>query len=325
MPETNPASNPVMQSLKSLIVTVLFLGAVFLPYDYFLAPEGDKVVFKGVAASRPSAPEVAPGPESPATMPAESTRSAPPDAMAHRETTLPKLVPASVAPIPLPGAQGKSSSLFVPPVIASVEQATANWTSIPAKAFPRQARVNQAVNFQAKFGGSVVAARSEVTVLACEKGMLTLAPAPGSPLRGTVGIDSTNLKSTLTAAYHVWRDQRISAARVAWEERKKAPAQVAAAAPLQTADGRPASSPDGTFPLLLASMRSGMVTEVTPTSITRWGSPEVGDFNGRLCWTIPVEYDAMTAFGKFSTIAVAKVVDGRVAGWFYKGSGEPVP
>jgi hypothetical protein len=72
-------------------------------------------------------------------------------------------------------------------------------------------------------------------------------------------------------------------------------------------------------------MRAGLVTEVTPNSITHWGSAEQGNHNGKPCWMVTVDYDAQTAFGKFSTTAVAKVVDGRVAGWFYKGSGEPVP
>jgi hypothetical protein len=38
-----------------------------------------------------------------------------------------------------------------------------------------------------------------------------------------------------------------------------------------------------------------------------------------------VDFDAQTAFGKISSVAMAKVVGGKVAGWYYKGSEEAVP
>jgi hypothetical protein len=82
---------------------------------------------------------------------------------------------------------------------------------------------------------------------------------------------------------------------------------------------------DGTYPLLIASMKAGQVTEITPNNITRWSKPEPGQFKSERCWDITVEFDAQTAFGKISSEALAKVLRGRVAGWFYKGSGESVP
>ena len=72
-------------------------------------------------------------------------------------------------------------------------------------------------------------------------------------------------------------------------------------------------------------MKAGAVTEITPQSITHWGDAEKAEVDGKPCWRVPVEYDAMTAFGKFHTEAIARVLDGRVTGWFYKGSGEVVP
>ena len=72
-------------------------------------------------------------------------------------------------------------------------------------------------------------------------------------------------------------------------------------------------------------MKSGVVTEITPQSITRWGDAEKGEVNGKPCWNVPVEFDAATAFGRFHTEAFARVVEGRVSGWYYKGSGEVVP
>ena len=40
-----------MQTLKSLFITALVLGAAFLAYDYFLAPPQEKVVFKKPATA----------------------------------------------------------------------------------------------------------------------------------------------------------------------------------------------------------------------------------------------------------------------------------
>lgn len=310
-----------MQTLKSLFITVLVLGAAFLAYDYFLAPPQEKVVFK-----KPATTDTvhAPGPataDSAVTASAPAPQVAPPSPVPAPVSPAPAPMPQPVLPAPAPPMA--SADTFTPPALPGVEQATANWTRIPATAFPRQVKLVLPVAFKASFGGTQMPAGTEVTALSLQNGLLILAPTPTSAARASVTIDSTDLKASLTTAYNAWRERRIDEARIAWKNRDRAPV-VLAAAPVAS-DGMPQASADGTFPLLLASMRSGMVTEVTPNSITRWGSPEKGDHNGKPCWVIDVDYDAQTAFGKFSTTAVAKVVDGRVAGWFYKGSGEVVP
>ena len=72
-------------------------------------------------------------------------------------------------------------------------------------------------------------------------------------------------------------------------------------------------------------MKNGQVTEVTPTNITKWGDPEPGEYDGQKCWMVQIDFDAHTQFGVFPTTAIVKVANGRIAGWFYKGSGETIP
>ena len=46
---------------------------------------------------------------------------------------------------------------------------------------------------------------------------------------------------------------------------------------------------------------------------------------GKPAWSIKVQADVDTVFGLQPAEAQALVRDGRVKGWFYTGSGEPVP
>jgi hypothetical protein len=307
-----------MQSLKSLLITLLLVGGAFLAYDYYQAPHADKMVFKDspypVVPVAPAAPK--PAEEKPLKGTSAIAERAPsPDVRSAPVSSAPPKT-AALAPKP-------SVSDFTPPPIPDVVQATQNWARIPASAFPRPVKLAAPVAFASKFGSTQVPAGSEVTALSIQSGTLTIAPNAQSPLRATVAIDSTNLKAVLTAGYDAWRNKRIEEARLAAKSRP--PVAAVDLSTLVSADGKPVQAADGTYPLLLASMQAGQVTEVTPGSIRRWGAPEQGAFQGQACWVLLVEYDAQTAFGKISSVAMAKVVAGKVAGWFYKGSEEPVP
>lgn len=305
-----------MESLKSLFVTFLLLAGAFLAYDYYLAPPADKMVFKvpaGVTESVATAPTV---------LPTQPVEAAPEPAKPAPMAPVAPVTPAP-APAPVSADMGRLVESFIPPSIPDIERATAHWTKIPASAFPRLARLSKPITFKTSFGATEVPAGSEVAVVSAQAGVLTVAPNAQSTMRATVPLEATDLKTTLTGLYEAWRAKRIEAARYAWEHREKTPVAAAVASTLP--DGKPALGTDGSYPLLMDSMKTGQVTEITPTSITRWGSPEAGTLDGKPCWIVPVEYDAQTAFGKMSTKAVAKVVDGKVAGWFYQGSGEPVP
>ena len=82
---------------------------------------------------------------------------------------------------------------------------------------------------------------------------------------------------------------------------------------------------DDTYPLLIESMNSGQVTEVTPAKIKLWGVAEAEMINADPYWTIPVFYDVRTMFGSMETEAKALVQNGKVVRWIYSGSLEEVP
>jgi hypothetical protein len=313
-----------MQSLKSLFVTLLIIGGAFLAYDRYLAPEKDKIVFKKPAPPTETATPSPVPPVNPVPTTVETPTTPPTPAPMPSTTPMPESSSAAMtapAPAPAPATDG-----FVPPRIPSVEDATMNWMRIPPTAFPRPVKLSQAATFKAGFGSTQVSAGATVTVIAAQNGTLTIAPNAASTLRATMPIDATDLKAGLAQVYETWKARRIAEARHAWENRDAMPAK-AAPAPAVVVDnkGKPERDADGRYPLLLASMKSGAVTEITPQSITRWGTPEKDESGGNPGWIVAVEYDAITAFGKFSTEAIAKIAEGRVIGWYYKGSGEVVP
>jgi hypothetical protein len=308
-----------MQTLKSLFMTLLILGGAFLAYDYYLAPDADKLVFKKPGAKPVTVAPVVAAPPNPVP---QETVTTPPPAVA---TSSPPVAPITQAPTPTPAVTPAPTSLdgFVPPTIPDVASATVNWTRIPSTAFPRPVKLSKGIAFKASFGATQVPAGTEVTVMSAQDKMLTVAPNPQSELRGTVELESTDLQATLTQAYESWRAKRIEAARQSWQHRKENAAAPESITP--ASDDKPEMGPDGTYPLLIASMKAGDVTDITPANIIRWGQPVRGEYKGQPCWDIPVDFNAQTAFGKISASAVAKVVRGRVVGWFYEGSGEVVP
>jgi hypothetical protein len=308
-----------MQTLKSLFMTLLILGGAFLAYDYYLAPDADKMVFKKPAAKPLTESPVAPVPSAPP--PEEAVRTATP-IVATSSAPLASIVPAPVPATAINPAPSKLDG-FVPPTIPDVESATVNWTRIPPSAFPRPAKLSKAVSFKSSFGATEVRAGTEVTVMGAQDKILTVAPNAQSSLRGTVELESTDLQATLTQVYESWRAKRIEAARQSWQHRNESAAAPESSVP--ASDDKPEMGSDGTYPLLIASMKAGDVTEITPANIVRWGQPVRGEHQAQPCWDILVDFNAQTAFGKISSSAVAKVVRGRVVGWFYKGSGESVP
>jgi hypothetical protein len=157
--------------------------------------------------------------------------------------------------------------------------------------------------------------------------MVATSPDPGAP-SAQVALDDTDLKAVLTAAYENWkvnmteykRRQHLfakeSAGRV--QEAKKGGAPVVVA-------GAPQKNADGTYDVLLTSMKAGQVTEITPTNIKKWGDAVVEKIDGKDYFTIIVDYTTKTMFGDFDTQAQARIFNGKVEKWIYTGSGEVVP
>jgi hypothetical protein len=220
---------------------------------------------------------------------------------------------------------------FVPPTFEPVEKLTANWSKIPASAFPRAVKLAKPTLFKMSLGGSQMPAGATAQALSASDGMVTLAPAQGSTARAVVPLDDTDLKALLVAAYENWKPMRVDQLRKAHARRlaaASAPPPVAAASG-SGADvdgaGKPVRGTGGSYPLLVASMKAGEVTEITEESIIFWGEATATSIEGRSAWTIPLRFNANTVFGKIEAEAQAVVQNGRVKGWYYTGSGEQVP
>lgn len=312
--------------MKALFYTLLLFGAAFAAYDYFGAPVGDKVIFTDlnkVTVTEETAYTV-PAPKSD-----EPPREIPP---IPQDTPAPakpmETKPVAEAPPPAPDEPKADASGFTPPKYDTLETLTKGWTFIPATAFPRPVRINKMVPFKMSVGSSNMNAGAEVTALAFAKGMLQLAPTATSTARAVVPLDDTDLKAVLQTGYENWKTLRTAALKRA-HERRLANKDAAPATATPAAATDPAVPPEratnGSYPLLIAHLNSGEVTEVKAANIHQWGAAESMMFEGKPAWSIKVQVDVDTVFGKQPAEVQCIVASGRVKGWFYTGSGEPVP
>lgn len=309
--------------MKSLFYTILIIGGVFLGYDYFIAPPGTKIVFKSL--------NPAPKPKAAATTPVVNEAPAVPDVvpMPAPEPTKP-VTAEEVKPV-MPVATPKSASTSAnEPVFEPIEALTGNWLKIPASAFsePREVKLLQDAMFKMSVGASKITAGATVFAVAASNGVLTLAPTKTSPARAEVPIDGTDLKARLNEVYEKWKVLRAAELKAAAARRQMAAAQTASTAPSSSeadASGKPVRGSDGGYPLLIASMRRGQVTEITPENIIGWQEPQPAPIQGKNGWAVKLSFNAKTIFGPQPVEAQALVLDGKVMGWYFLGSGEEVP
>ncbi|MDB6006247.1 MAG: hypothetical protein JWR15_3234 [Prosthecobacter sp.] len=302
--------------MKSLFYTLIILGGAFLAYDYFGAPPGKKLVFKSlnvvpkwtkvttvkpVEVEQPVVKEVMPEPMKPVVV----------------ET--PK--PVEKAPAPKPASTG--------PKVETIEALTGNWLKIPESAFPREVKLLQDAMFKMSVGASKIAAGGLAYALSADNGMLTLAPTATSPARAQVPIDGTDLKARLYVPYEKWKITRekelkeIAAKKVL--NSSQAPAEAAPSSSEVEAGGKPARDATSAYPLLVTSMKRGQVTEIKPENIIRWQDAQPIMIQGKPGWAVKVECNVKTIFGMQTVEAQALVLNGKVTGWYYTGSGEEVP
>lgn len=302
--------------MKSLFITLLVLGGAFAAYDYFLAPPGSKIIFTEL--NPPPKPktvvEAAPEPEKPAEAPPPA-----PEPEAPKPVEAPKMVETAPA---APAA----------PKAGSIEALTNNWTNIPPTAFPREVTLLKDAEFKMAVGGSKVTAGRKVQAIAFKQGLLALIPAAGSPAKAIVSIDDTDLKQVLTGIYEKWKVARAEYLSKNAAQRQQVASAVRAESSTANSNraeadetGKPIRGDDRSYPLLLTSIRRGQVTDIKPDKIISWGEPNPTKVQGKDGWAIKVEYQAETIFGLQPVEVQALVVNGRVQGWFYTGSGEEVP
>jgi hypothetical protein len=232
-------------------------------------------------------------------------------------------------PPPMPEPVKPKEGEFVPPEFPPIETVVGNWSTIPKSAFPRPVKMNRQFEFKIKIGSgtasSVVPAGRDVIAVAQQGQSLVIAPTPDSTARGEVAMEDTNLKDVLTVTYDKWKTWRIETLRRAHEFKKSAASRVIKGGPTVAGDDKPEKNAEGAYPVLLASMSSGEVTEIKPDNVKEWGEVAREKIEDTDYWTIIVKYETVTMFGKFDTEAQARVKNGKVIKWVYTGSGEVVP
>ncbi len=312
--------------MKGILVLILAAAVGYVAYQHVYPIVSEALKFEKHQPKPVEVAVVAPAPPKPEVKVA-APKPAPEPEMKPEPKPAPSMpaIPEPPKPEPVKPKEGE----FVAPVFPPIEEAVKNWTAIPPSAFPRQVKLKRDLQLQMKIGNSTAAtqvkAGGSIYAVGQEGTDLLVSPTDTSPMRGKVGIDDTDLKEVLTEVYERWKVARTETLRRA-HEFKLAAAERAKNAPAPTtgataSNDKPARDADGTYPLLVASMKSGQVTEIKTDNIKEWGEPQMVDG----AWTVIVKYETQTMFGKFETEAQATIKNGRVEKWIYTGSGEVVP
>lgn len=318
--------------MKAFGILLLALLVGFVGYQYAYPKLDDWAQFKTLTEKavvvQPEQPKRIANFEIPVTKPVVDEPKIEPRKMEEPK----KAEPAPVV-MAEPPKKEPNPDEFQPPVFPPIEDVVKGWKEIPKKAFPREVTLLKDVEFVVtrngnKFG-TKVAAGGKVHALEQDGDKVIVAPAPTSPARVQVALSDTNLKEMLTDAYERWKPMMVDYLRRQWEFKRTASAKTtssgATSPKLTGRNDKPERSPDGSYPVLLASMKAGAVTEITPTNVKKWGDLNVEKIDGQEYFTIIVDYTTKTMFGDFTTSAQARVREGKVVKWIYTGSGEVVP
>lgn len=323
-----------MKALGILLLAVLVgtLGyTVAYPkiFDPAFFPK-DRTNFTETKTAQPETPKVA------AVTPKEEPKPEPKPEPEMKPEPKPEPKPElpTVAAAPGMGEATKKEedpNEFHPPVFPPLEQVVKDWKEIPKKAFPRPVKLLKAVEFVMPIGKSKVGPGGMATAVDQDGDNLIVAPTETSPARSQIALDDTDLKQTLSQAYETWKVEMVAYKRRQFDFRKNA-AQRQSETPAKggkttavASNDKPERAGDGTYPLLLASMKAGQVTEITPTNIKKWSDATQEKIDGKQYWCVIVNYTTKTMFGDFDTEAQARILNGKVEKWVYTGSGEVVP
>lgn len=292
--------------MKALIITILVFAMGVVLYDTWVGPVGIRLVL-----------------EHPET--GEKTvigRRAPPYLVTAEAGTASSTTTEPPAAQMEPEAPG-----FKPPMIESLESLTRNWTVFPPSAFPRHVKLSKPVKMQLESGEMVLPAGSHAVVVGAQANVLQIAMTEDSAPAGQTFVHDTDLPAQVRASYDQWKRGRIEAALLTWKRNHDSNGSPKMTAMTHAVDsqGMPKRNGDGTYDLLLASMKSGQVTDIKLNKIRRWGSPQSKTIDGQPTWTVSVFYEAMVFCGPMDAEAQAQIRNGQIIRWIYPGSGEPVP
>lgn len=283
--------------MKALFFTLLIFVAAFLLYDRFGAPAGKRVVFENPPLEVPDQGSR----RSVYTTPAPRVTDSPPPTMTN-------------------------STGFVPPVIEPLESLTKNWTVFPPTAFPRQVKLSKPVQLRMGAGSSTLPAGATAFALGAQANVLQIAPTATSSARGQIFVHDTDMPTQVRASYERWKQGRIEMAQAAWKKQQSTGGGGGVSMPgAVDALGKPKRNADGSYDLLLASMKSGQVTDIKLNKIQRWGTPQPTTIDNLPTWTLSVYYETIAFCGPIDAEAQAQIREGKVVRWIYPGSGEPVP
>lgn len=323
--------------MKALLVLILAAAIGYVAYEFAYPPIAEAMKFtKHVPKEEPKKEVLVV--EAPKPKPVEPKPEPKPEPVPEMKPE-PKPEPAPEMPkVAMPTEPAPDPTGFVPPTFPPVDQLTQNWAVIPASFFTQQKQVTMKkdLDITMKIGAGTSKASfktgGKVFVMGQNGGNLIIGSAPGSPMRGEVAMDDTDFKDVFTAAYEQIKIVRTEQARKAHEYQlaaadraKNAPASGGKGAAGGGANAKPEKDKDGTYPILIASMKAGEVTEVKPDNVKSWGDVNQEKIDGADYWTINVKYETQTMFGKFETEAQARIKNGKVDKWVYTGSGEVVP
>jgi hypothetical protein len=335
-----------MKALGIIVVAVVigFLGYQ-VAYPKFFG-EGffpkERTEFTETKTAQPEAPKVA-------TKKAEEPKPAPVVASTTpKEEPKPEMAPKPEEPKPEPkpetppamattGGLGEATkkeedpNAFHPPVFPPLDDVVKGWKEIPKKVFPRPVKLLKEVEFVMPIGKSKVGPGGMAWAVDQEGDNLVVSPTETSPAHSQVPLSDTDLKETMSQAYENWKVAMVEYKRKQFEFRKNAASRATEAptgkkgGPAVASNDKPERAGDGSYPLLLASMKAGQVTEITPTNVKKWGEATSEKIEGKNYWTVIVNYTTKTMFGDFDTEAQARILNGKVEKWVYTGSGEVVP
>lgn len=317
----------VLRIMKALLILALAVGVAFFSYRVVYPPIAEALGIQKVEEVEEEVKIVA-APE-PKTEPVPEPVPVMEGPKPEPKPEMPVVMAPPPVPEPMPEPEKPKEGEFVPPEFPPIDTLVANWSSIPKSAFPRPVKMNRQFEFKIKVGSgtasSVVPPGQDVVAVAQQGETLVIAPSPTSNARGEVAMDDTNLKEILTDTYEKWKVWRVETLRRAHEYKKNAASRAVAGGPTVAGDDKPEKNGEGAYPLLLASMSSGEVTEIKPDNIKEWGEVSREKIDGEDYWTVIVKYETQTMFGKFDTEAQARIKNGKVRKWVYTGSGEVVP
>ena len=314
--------------MKPLLALLCAVAIGYVAYEFVYPPFG-----RYFGIDHPPAPPPPPEkqPEVVINMPKVEIKPEPkPEPKMEEPKPEPKPVMAEAPPAPPPVVEPPKpkEGEFVPPTFKPLEEITQNWTVLPAKVFPRPIKISKDVQVKSAIGATQLKAGGNAYAIGQEGADLIVSPSPDGKFKGKLAIADTDIKDIVIAVYEAYKVNETNRQKTLFEMKKQQalnPKASVAAGGKGGADDKPVKDKDGSYPILVASMKSGEVTEIKPDNVKKWGEVTREKDKDHDFWSVVVTFEATTPFGKFEQDAQAQIKNGKVQKWIYTGSGEVVP